>query len=542
MFCKFCGNQIPDGSVFCQKCGKRLTAAAENEPPKAGGSSKKLSKKALLAIIIGAAAILIAVITTIVSVSLSRKNNSNYIVRSGETGVSEIDDDLIIINRDGQVTSIEYPKDVLLYSSEKYDLTRSKMAFITVLSRSGDSILGTRTYDLYYYDGHAAKKILDGVEERPYFAISSDGSTVAYSHDKALYVYSNGTSKKIAEGNLQITAISPDGGTVAYCETSDDGVMKGYYYNGKNVFLVNSGYAFAIANGAKYVYICREAASGSGESTYYVQKKDNESTRIKICSSGNTSEVILNSDLSQALLLGNKVSYYSKNAGEPVKVCESSLGIIGANGFAFYYDGSLSYIVGIKDFEKAVYLIGDKEEDVFNFVYLSGGKPETILTVDDDCVDFDISPDGKTLFFEDDEKLYYYPIGAKKTDPIALAELEDIWNYKISQDGKIIYYCNNYFEVYAQKLGGKAVKIFDGSRETASSITVCNSAIYFLNEGKLYVSNGGKAREIKVSDSRLTKLASGNYLLIAVDENGNSYLSSDGITFKKVSDKNWLDY
>ena len=33
MFCSECGTQIPEGSVFCPGCGKRLTAARQSAQP-----------------------------------------------------------------------------------------------------------------------------------------------------------------------------------------------------------------------------------------------------------------------------------------------------------------------------------------------------------------------------------------------------------------------------------------------------------------------------------------------------------------------------
>lgn len=33
MFCKYCGRQIADGSLFCPGCGNRLDSAQEQTPP-----------------------------------------------------------------------------------------------------------------------------------------------------------------------------------------------------------------------------------------------------------------------------------------------------------------------------------------------------------------------------------------------------------------------------------------------------------------------------------------------------------------------------
>lgn len=38
MFCKYCGRQIADGSLFCPGCGNRLDSAQET-PPQAGAPS-----------------------------------------------------------------------------------------------------------------------------------------------------------------------------------------------------------------------------------------------------------------------------------------------------------------------------------------------------------------------------------------------------------------------------------------------------------------------------------------------------------------------
>lgn len=37
MFCKKCGEQIPDDSVFCPKCGQALNETRNQEEPATGG-------------------------------------------------------------------------------------------------------------------------------------------------------------------------------------------------------------------------------------------------------------------------------------------------------------------------------------------------------------------------------------------------------------------------------------------------------------------------------------------------------------------------
>lgn len=56
MFCRECGTKLPDGSVYCLKCGVPLTKNSELKPPKVGNTELPLFL--MVATVIGALALL----------------------------------------------------------------------------------------------------------------------------------------------------------------------------------------------------------------------------------------------------------------------------------------------------------------------------------------------------------------------------------------------------------------------------------------------------------------------------------------------------
>ncbi len=573
MFCKFCGKEIKDGSAFCPACGKKLavnnaektaetvsaataagtaaaTSAASSQAAAsgkaAGKPAKKINKKALTAIIAGAAAVVLIVLLVVILVSVLGKNKGgNYILRSGETSVMEADDEkVLIVNANGDVVKLDYSDKTILRTVKKYDINRHKAVFIiSYLEGSGKNIFdadsGLTVNDLYYYDGKEAHKIVSAEKSVPYSEISADGSTALYEADGKLYSYRGGKTTRIAE-NVSVSAVSPDGKTVAYYKKSDDGSVKGYYNNGKEVFLVNSGYAIAIANNAKYVYLLRQAAEGDGE-TFFVQKKDKEDTRVKLGSANSIDYLFLNNDLSQAVISRDGNSYLSKDGGETKKIYSSPVYPLGSRDTAAYYS-SYAYIVGIKDFEKAFFYATNSLRTKTNLLRFSDGELETIISGSDLEDSAALTRDEKYVIYEDEDEDAVCRVRTSEDDPEPekLLELDEVWDWYLSQDKKVLYYCNDYFEIFAQKIGGKAVKIFDGSRESAGSMIVCNNRLYFCYEGKLYSSEGGKAKEVNTGLDSVVYTDGDEHILFIADSEGKTYISVEGRNFKKISDSDLI--
>ncbi|MCC8136181.1 MAG: zinc ribbon domain-containing protein [Ruminococcus sp.] len=91
MICNKCGNQIPDGSKFCEKCGATLDGsgtAANNQPVYGGAPAPAEPKKKNTKLIIGIIAALVVIVIVIVIVvnALSGPSLSVDDVKSGTLG------------------------------------------------------------------------------------------------------------------------------------------------------------------------------------------------------------------------------------------------------------------------------------------------------------------------------------------------------------------------------------------------------------------------------------------------------------------------
>jgi hypothetical protein len=567
MFCPFCGNEVKDGSVFCQKCGKRLVneaansvqikkeaetsaeaAAAEKEAkteakaakPVSNTPKKKLSKKALTGIIAGAAALVLAIILIVVLVSVTRNKGgkSNFAVPSGAIEYFEKDGYLYLVNSKGALTRVDLDGGELNRYNIKFDANNEKAVF--AVERKSDNWLLSSSYDVYYYDGKSAVKI-DEITDKNYyddFQIFFTGNVVVYAKDDNIYSYSGGKSALIAE-DAELSALSPDGKTIGYYKRTEDKVQGYYFTGGKEHFVINSGYPVFITNNADLVYIEREGSSDS--STFYVQRRDKENTRVKLwneneVSSGGT----VNYDGTQLLILKENGSYFCKNGKEPVKVSNKKLlplipgGVLG--------NGYMSGLQVIKDLEKAIYLErsgSDSYSSRADIVVLRGGKTEKVVSGLDlaSLIDTTMSLDGRTYGYEDKEGLHYIRL-AKDAKEQLVIDANDYETYFVDPDLTVAFYWNEFDELYFQKLNGKAVKVFDaGSNKAAKTSFLFGKKLYFVQDNTLYCSNGGKAFEVRKD---VANVYAGRKVLLISDVEGNVYSSTDGKRFTKIADTDFI--
>lgn len=563
MFCPFCGNEVKDGSVFCQKCGKRLVNEAANSvqikkkaetsaeaavaetkantaAPVSKAPKKKLSKNALIGIIAGAAALVLAIILIVVLVSVNRNKGgkSNFAVPSGAIEYFEKDGYLYLVNSKGALTRVDLDGGELNRYKIKFDANNEKAVF--AVERKSDNWLSSSSYDVYFYDGKSAVKIDEITDEYYYdgFRISAGGNVVVYAKDDNIYSYSGGKSALIAE-NAELSALSPDGKTIGYYKRTEDKVQGYYFTGGKEHFVINSGYPVFITNNADIVYIMREGSSDS--STFYAQRRDKENTRVKLwneneVSSGGT----VNYDGTQLLIIKGNGSYFCKNGKEPVKVSNKNLlplipDSVRGNGY-------MSGLQVIKDLEKAVFVeISGNSLDFSkaDIVVLRAGKTEKIVSGLDfaSLIDTTMSLDGRTYGYEDDEGLHYIRL-AKDAKEQLVIDANDYETYFVDPDLTVAFYWNEFDELYFQKLNGKAVKVFDASsNKTAKTSCLFGKKLYFVQDNTLYCSNGGKAFEVRKD---VANLYAGLKVLLISDVEGNVYSSTDGKSFTKIADTDFI--
>ena len=555
-FCKKCGNQLDDGIKFCTNCGTPVTAdekTAEEviqeelpetpapevpetpvEPaapaPEApayayapapspaapeAAPEKKSKKKALVIACICLAAVIIAAAVIAVAVIMSK--DTAKILAGGSDGRGNT----VIIDTKGNVKTVDGidPKST---SAIKISLNGKGAVIYTNDDENGS---------LYFYNGKEAKKIIITDEELGDLRVSADGKRVIYTLGGTIYSYTNGKSTKIAD-DATLTAVSPDGKTVAYY-TDDGEDVTGYYnYNGKEQSLGKNIKPIAVSNGAKLVYYTKKAYSG--ENKTYVQKGTDESERVTLLSNENSyNKLTFNYDMTQVLFYKESGTYICNNGAELEKISSDAYNVysIGTNFSRIYnimypVDNVYIDVFDTDDFENAV-LSANHRLCVYK------NKELKTLTTEDNS---GITENGKTLIYLSDGSVYKKSVLTPDAEPDKV--VEDVSEIRaVSDDGSVILYLNNDKEYMMKKGSGKPVRIADYGE--ISNFGILRGKLFYTADGKLYSTSDGKnKKEIDLGDGTVTYVSAMYGFMMVVLNNDtaeNGYFSVNGTDFKLVT-------
>ena len=570
MYCKHCGEQIPDGSKFCSKCGKSLVPPAQPAqaaptvnaapaqpvqpaqtvqpqpatPP--ANKSKKGGKKILIAVIAAVLALALVggVIALIASLAGGKMRGGNFSLadESAAFFVGENNDTLCIVNSDCKLIEVEKGR-LKDSSSYLYKTDASgKKAVIAVALKDGK-------YKLLYFDGNGVSDIVS--TDQYVFGdliIASGGNGVAYTlHDvekneTGAYLFDGKKTEKIAS-DAEITAISPDGKTVCYRKLAKEdgsytGDYRGVYYTGGDEHDIGSGCSiFAVANGAKFIYFWRE--SNSGDYTVYVQKKDNEDSRVKVLTSDDTvNACVFNRDYSQAVYqVEDKGTFLVKNGSDPVKLTSKECSPLIPDGTAFSYSDKTDveyFTVGVDDFEdKNLCWTSFDHGYTTRIMKLTADGTETIVS-GDELYHVVLRNDGRTVLYAKDGRLMSVDTGAKDPEPVELLDITGVANWDTTLDGEVIFYTDDFNDLYAIKGSGKAVKVKELDSDAVHTLQFFKSRVYFIFEKELYSSDGGKATKITSAGTGIEYIAVKGSVLLCQNSDYEIFCSSDGKNFTKI--------
>ena len=509
--CPKCGAQLDDNAAFCPSCGEKLSEvkkAEYNTAKKSSPVKNILANKKLLAIC--AACVVVVLLLIIIIACAASSGNGGYITTKGYTSFYQGDEKLYIVNAKGNITEV----DVESYKSESFDAYHSNAIFI---SEDDDT--------LYYFNGKKAVKV---DEEVNYAYISQDGKNVVYTKDTTdddaenddIFTYSGGKPKKIVSG-VNINAVSPDGKTVAYSVyDSDKGTTKGYYYDGKERELGKGKVAFAISNGAKYVYVLKENDS---EYTAYVQKGTKDDSKVKLADI--SSYVFFNFDMSEIVYNTDDKAYISVKGKTPVKLSSSTVFPVLPSNIAAQFNVSSSiyqYRIGVKSFTEKFFSTGSK------VVYLT--KKYETNTAASGVDDAYLADDGKTIIYLKDDSIRKVNGTKGNAEAVTLVE-EDAKELWITADGKTIFFENVDGELFSQKGTSKAKLITD---EKVDDLDIFKGkTLYYVVDGELYATTSGKGKKIgKLED--ISWIIASDYRVDVKLSDGSIYTATNGKSFKLI--------
>jgi hypothetical protein len=135
--------------------------------------------------------------------------------------------------------------------------------------------------------------------------------------------------------------------------------------------------------------------------------------------------------------------------------------------------------------------------------------------------------DNKTLFYLKNDNLY--KINGAKEDAEAEKLASDVEDYEVLPDGKTVFYINDDDELMVQKGTGKASKITDDVKD--NSFILFQGKIYYISDDTLYVTTGGKAEKVTVKGDVEAFGKQGDFFLMVLTDEDVVYVSADGKKF-----------
>ena len=509
-----------------------LEPAVLSEPafsPELGVQNRGGKGKKIFAIIaaISLTLALFALITAVVLVNIERKPFYNF--QKSDLYFVKDDGALLIVTGSGTIKKIDLDdcEDFEYTAVKDYSGQRAVIHItrkITVFPLKTDQML-------FMFDGRSVKEIVRSQMSIPFVFLSPDGQSAIYINDR-LYFYYGGRSTLLAEDDRGIIPSAIDNeGNIGYV-ISDGKTALSYYYDGTQTLPLGDSNVLFLSTKGNLLYLTRQNEKQNSVSID-VQKGMDKSTRIKLYDNISFT-VYMNYDATQALITGSKGTVFSKNGGEPVKVSDHELSpIIPVPREELDKDVIASQ--RFSDLESAYFA----ERSSGSIVSIKGGKRKVIATnikreAFNDC---HLSDDGKRIWYVVGQTIYYVDPNEENPEQRILAYTEKMDKWIVSSDAKTVFSADYYMNVYAHAEGSETTaKIFTGKGDyrTIFKMQYFRDKLYFIHDGKLYSSNGGKAVNVANAPEDITEIECSRHLMIIKTKGGGLFFSTNGKSFKKI--------
>ncbi len=359
--------------------------------------------------------------------------------------------------------------------------------------------------DLYLLKSGKAVLITDEFDTSN-ASISANGKTVAYASDDAVYVYTGGKPKKIADledDRFCMPIISPDGKVVAFSDIDDDDINTYAWKGGKAIDLDADIIPFSVSNGGKMIY----GADLSGDLCFIKNLKKDADEKIDSMST----IAGISIDHTKLLYISGGSTYCfdpSIDDEDGVRITRGEVTPISD----FSYHSSAPYIESFKKFygkengnlykyfrkgkgyddEK---LVSDANnlalsEDGKSFVYIDDGdvmkgtlsNAKNAKKVGKDAISYRSNESLSNVFYIDDDSNLRY---AGKDGKIA----SDVTKYIVT-DGGVCVFSDEDGDLYYSVKGGEKKK---AGLDDIESVVIRNGVVYVVSDGELYTSTNGKS-------------------------------------------------
>ena len=546
MKCTSCLAELAPDEVFCHNCGYKNVIPAEQasivkpvEPtpiPTAAPVVKLKTKKPIkpikpmikIAIAVLCAIVLLAaayVLFVVYGVGGDKLITNRILYATGEKA-------FYIIDGKGNKATFQYESASAIY------IAPNRSAVALTVNDDGEQTL-------YAIQNGEVKRVCNDAGQ---FRVSLYGETVPYYTDineekstASLYLYDIQQDKStLIEKNVFYSAtsdmsvvLSPDGRTIAYAQKvdydNDAATMRVAVDGSAPVTLGRNEIVLGVSNHADYLYyIASDSLDGPWD--ICVRHGSKDITLVADQDSSDFETFRFNADLSQVLLSFYGKTYVSTRGGEAERIISDSIVDIVAPDNLLSADYELVDIVGWKSLANQI-LLGRKADGTLYFIdrdfnseridkgistyYLSSAD---VKRVDGDSAVVYVSSDGELLKSD-----------VSNGDPKEIARGDTVTSLFASRDGKLIYFVNDYYELYCIHNGKPSVRIADEVDPYSCAFDGNSHRFYFVTDndgedGSLYLSNNGGDKEKVTGGSDVYAIladASGLLFLKHADLNEN---------------------
>lgn len=484
----------------------------------------KFDAKKLVPIIIAVVAVMVVAVVIILAVNALSTPKEAFVVPEADMWFEYVkEDDESILLRDGAATDITVNGET---SYVRYSLDGRTMAY---LDENGT------LYAVYDGEENRIKKNVVS------FRLSADGSTVAYVNSKdelVLFDLKTEDEEVVTEDIYSSDyALSPNGRSVLYAEGDEEEYSVFVYVNGEVTELENGEGCLpvGIADKAKYVYYADE----DGALCVKFGKKD----AVKLAKEYDDEEdVLLNADHTQIMYQVNEDTVYvSIQGGDDVKLTSEGIGYMAGLENAYTTMGTVATTLPIRDIRGQYFIDGEND-----LRYIE--KDLSTTTVDQDITALKVTDTLSMVYYVDEDGgLYRGKGGSEDFERIA----RDVVKFDITSDGKSCYYLDDEDALIYVDKKGEDNKI---AEDVESFCITPDDYVLYLTDyegdgsliptGKLYGSRNGKDGEQIAKDVvSVSTTATGAYYLCDADIKTSTftiYGAAEKVEFEKIAENVYM--